>query len=397
MPNEALSMEGSEFAYFSEENAERILLSPPMAVEHQTLGLGVVESITPRQGRSPLFCIHFPSSEKNSKFNLDAFKSGKISVVRLPPVLAAEFRVWKTETERLAAEREAAVRAARVKAESEEKWASEHRRDVETRVASFMGYMVDVSPCASALEYVEKHEAARLQHYRKWLPPRIEWLKSWAPKISQGEIGLEPIWSEGQAAAAYLQAKGIAHLWHFTDIRNLAHIFEAGGLLSYLALVVENVHVLLSSNGESIRRDRSLNRQDSVRLSFVPNSFFFQRANRNACLVWLRFSLRALSLGEVLYSRGNAASEFSQLYLSPDALGLDWGLLKSFGGCRTENGPPLLYPTRYASEWDEPEGVRLEKITLNSEILVKHFLPLDFCTGIFDVKKMAWIPFGRKE
>lgn len=397
MSNEPLSLEGLDFANFSKENAEEVLLCPSMAVVHQTLGLGTVESIVPRKGRSPLFCIYFCSSEKTSKFNLDAFESGKLSVVGLPSVIAEKFRAWKTEFERIEAEREAEVKAARVEAEESAKLALEYHRDLESRVAPFFGYMADVSPHASALEYIEKHEAARLEHYRKSLPPRIEWLKDWALKISQGDTGLEPMWSKGQAAAAYLKAQGIAHLWHFTDIRNLPHVFDSGGLLSYLALDATKVQVWLSSNNESIRRDKSLGRQDSVRLSFVPNSFFFQRASRNACLVWLRFSPAALSLGEVLYSRGNAASEFALLYSRPDALGLDWKLLKSFSGCQLENGPPLSYPAHYASEWNDPEDTRLKNATLNSEILLKHFLSLDFCTGIFDVQSRAWIPFGRNE
>lgn len=399
MSNEPLSLEGVDFANFSKENAEEVLLSPSMAVVHQSLGLGTVESIVPRKDRSPLFFIYFSSSEKISKFNLDAFESGKLSVASLPSVIAERFRAWKTESERIDAEREAEAKAARVEAEESAKLALEYRRDFESRVAPFFSYMADVSPHASALEYIEKSEAARLQHYRKSLPTRIEWLKSWALKISQGEIGLDPMWSNGQAAATYLKAQNIAHLWHFTDIRNLPHIFYSGGLLSYLALealVSENVQVWLSSNDESIRRDRSLGRQDSVRLSFVPNSFFFQRANRNACLVWLRFSPAALSLGDISYCRGNAASEFASMYSRPEALGLDWNLLKSFSGCQMENGPPLSYPAHYASEWDAPEDTRLKSITLNSEILVEHFLPLDFCTGIFDIQNRAWIPFSRK-
>lgn len=121
MSNESIELEGPDFSRFAKKNAEWVLLCPSMAVVHQTLGLGTVETIVPREGRSPLFCIFFASTEKISKFNLDAFDSGKLSVVGLPPVLTTRFRVWKTDFERIEAERETAVKAARAKAEDEEK------------------------------------------------------------------------------------------------------------------------------------------------------------------------------------------------------------------------------------------------------------------------------------
>lgn len=411
MKTEPLAIAGPDFALFSEEKADLIPLCQSMAVEHQAFGLGVVEEIAPRRGLPPLLSIHFSRSKKTSKFNLGAFKSGMISVVGLPARLAGEFLAWQQETERLKAERAAAEdaiqterarqrEAARVAAEAEEKLAFERRRDLETRVESFVSYAVRVSPDVSALEYMEKLETAQLAHYRQALPPRIEWLKEWARRISDGETGIEPAWSEGQAAAAYLQARGITHLWHFTDIRNLEPLCEAGGLLSYLALEAlegPSGTVWLHSSDESRRRDKSLGRHDSIRLSFIPNSFFFHRARQSGSLVWLRFSLAALSMGEVSYCHGNAASEYSYVSSRPDALGLDWEFLKSFSGCRSPDGPPVSYPTRYASEWDDQERVRHENKTINSEVLVKHFLSLDFCTGIFNAFNGAEIQPIRTE
>ena len=411
MQIERLAVEGSDFATFSEENCDAILLSSSMVIEHKTLGQGIVESITPRQRISPILNIRFPHTGRLSKFNLDAFKSEMISIVGLPVGLASAFLAWQSKIERLESERAAAEKAVqeelvlrheaeRVAAATEAELAVERRREMETRVEPFASHMVDVSPYASARESMEKYEVARLEHFRRTLPPRIEWLKDWARRITQGETGLEPIWSQGRASASYLQAMGVVHLWHFTDIRNLNQILEAGGLISYMGLevlVVQDAEVWLSANDESIRRDKDLGRQDSVRLSFVPNSFFFQRANRGQHSVWLRFSPLALALGEVSYSRGNAASEFSSLYNRPEALALDWALLRSFSGCHEQDGPPLSYPTRYASERDDPECVRQEKIMLNSEILVKHFLPLDFCNGIFDVQRRTWLSFSRTE
>ncbi|BAL23706.1 DarT ssDNA thymidine ADP-ribosyltransferase family protein [Azoarcus sp. KH32C] len=409
MKTEPLAIAGPEFALFSEEKGDLIPLCQSMAVEHQTFGLGVVEEIAPRRGLPPLLSIHFSRSKKTSKFNLGAFKSGMISVVGLPVRLAGEFVTWQREAERLKAERaaeEEAIQAerarqreaARIAAEAEERLAFERRRDLETRVGSLVSQAVSVSPHASALEYMEKLETAQLEHYRRALPPRIEWLKEWAQRIAKGETGVEPAWSQGQAAAAYLQERGITHLWHFTDFRNLQPICEAGGLLSYLALeALEGRTVWLQSDDESQRRDKSLGRQDSVRLSFVPNSFFFQRVHRHARLVWLRFSTAVLSLGDVSYCHGNAASDYSYVASRPDALGLDWDLLKSFSGCRSPDGPPMSYPKRYASEWDDQERVRQEKKTINSEVLVKHFLSLDFCTGIFNALNGAQIQLIRTE
>jgi hypothetical protein len=274
----------------------------------------------------------------------------------------------------------------------------EARREQETQVVPFQSYMADIPRHASAMEQMERQSAARASYNRDALLPRIKWLEEWALRGVAGEPGFEPSWSRGQVSAAYLKKNGISHLWHFTDIRNLEHICRARGLLSYEgveALVEPDSKVWRSSNEESVRRDRFLGRQDSVRLSYIPNSFFFQRVRFASDLVWMRFSLSALSFNEVFYSQGNAASEHTNLSLHPGALTIDWRLLAEYGGGSNISDPPFFYPKWHPTSFDDPEFVRYKKASINSEILIKHFLSLEFCTGVWDVNKECWIELNR--
>jgi hypothetical protein len=237
----------------------------------------------------------------------------------------------------------------------------------------------------SGLEFQKEWARVRREHYARALPIRVAWLRGWAKKISDGVTGLEPTWSQGTAAGCHLSDHGITHLWHFTDIRNLAVIRREGGLYSWAGLValgIRDAHMMADSFSRMC--DARLRREQYVRLSFIPNSWFFQRVRYSGQSVWLRFSLKALVLGEVAYSLGNAASGFVALQGNLPAMGINWDMATPFAApCSDERGP-TQYPRLYQEQVGDPILFRQISNAWNSEVLIKHFLPLDFCNGVFD-------------
>ncbi len=237
----------------------------------------------------------------------------------------------------------------------------------------------------SGLEFQEKWVAAKREHYAGALPIRVDWLREWARKISDGAIGLEPTWSRGSVAAGHLSDHGIAHLWHFTDIRNLAVIRREGGLYSWAglgALGISDAHMMADDFSRSC--DARLGRERFVRLSFIPNSWFFQRVRWMSQSVWIRFSLRTLTLGEIAYSFGNAASGFVSLQNDIRSIGIDWNMVTPFAAQCSDDKGPTWYPTLYENQVGDPLLFRQISNAWNSEVLIKHFLPIEFCDGIFD-------------
>jgi hypothetical protein len=183
----------------------------------------------------------------------------------------------------------------------------------------------------------------------------------------------------------FLRKIGIEHLWHFTDIRNIDGICREGGVYSWKGLTAHGIldaHTV--ANDISRGCDERLGREEYVRLSFIPNSWFFHRAKDNAQLVWMCFSLDALNLGDVLYSHGNAASSDSLLQSDIRSMDINWKDVKSFSGSYSNERGPTKYPSHYQSQLDNPTLFKKEKDSWNSEILIKSFLPLTLCTGVFD-------------
>lgn len=240
---------------------------------------------------------------------------------------------------------------------------------------------------ACGLDFYENWSALRRAHYAEALPRRVEWLRSRAKKISAGESGPEPTWSRGMAAERYLSDNGINYLWHFTDVRNLAPICRAAGLYSWAGLAAIGINdAYMVANDFSRNCDARLGRERYVRLSFIPNSWFFHRVRWNHQAVWLRFSLKALTLGEVAYSRGNAASGFVSLQHDLLSMGIDWNTVTSFAPHHPADKGPTRYPTLYQDQVGDPLLFHQISNSWNSEVLIKHYLPLDFCTGIFDCR-----------
>jgi len=265
--------------------------------------------------------------------------------------------------------------------------------DLSTRINTSSHFLLDLE---TDFDCEEDWAKAKQEEYRVKLPARVSFLAKWMKRIQGGEVGLEPMWSQGKEAAAYLHEKGIDYLWHFTDIRNLVPIQREGGLLSWAglkALGITDSH--MHANEKSLSCDEQLGREDFVRLSFIPNSFFFQRLYRNTRyrLVWLRFSTKALRLGEVSYCLGNAASSYSTPKDNLHSIGIDWRIVKQFSDRHTSEKGPTYYPRLYRDEVGDDMLFRKIKNTWNSEILIKHYLPLQFCTRIFDGRTGERIKF----
>lgn len=247
---------------------------------------------------------------------------------------------------------------------------------------------------AADREFQKKRVAERRAHFSADLPDRVRTLSDLAKQILVGATGPEPAWSLGIAAAEHLHENGIDHLWHLTDARNLESIRCKSGLLSWAgisALGIADAHPL--ANDRSRAYDVQLDREQYVRLSFIPNSWFFHRVRGLRQLVWLRFSLKVLTLGDVFYSLGNAASGSVALQDKLPSIGINWELVKPFSGPHTNERGPTKYERQYSNNVEDPLLFERTKKALNSEILIKYFLPLEFCNGVFDCRNGERIQF----
>ena len=262
----------------------------------------------------------------------------------------------------------------------------DRNEDLATRIDESR-FSADIYSSAG-LEIQDKWATAKREHYAAALPPRVRWLSCWAKRIQEGVSGLEPAWGRGVAAADHLDKNGIHYLWHFTDIRNLENIHHQGGLLSFAGLSPFGVCAHLVANDYSRSCDLRLGRECYVRLSFIPNSWFFHRVfykqSHQSGLVWLRFSLQSLALGEVTYSLGNAASSFVRLQNDLPYAGINWEGVRPFSGAHADNKGPTIYPSLYLDQVGDLVLFQQLCKMWNSEILIKHFLPLEFCSGAFD-------------
>lgn len=275
------------------------------------------------------------------------------------------------------------IERAELAARQKEKRAADRNEDFATRIGE-PPFDQDLY-LPSGQDFQEQWAAAKRAHYSSALPKRVEWLRGWSIKIKGGSTGIEPTWARGIAAANYLADHGITHLWHFTDSRNLKVIHREGGLYSWAglgALGIADAHMMADDYSRSC--DARLGRERSVRLSFIPNSWFFQRVRWHQPTVWLRFSLKVLTLGEIAYSLGNAASSFVTLREDVRSLGIDWSMVTPFSSPCEDGVGPTWYPSLYENQVGDPILFHQISNAWNSEILIKHFLPIDFCDGIFD-------------
>ena len=383
MLSEPISMLGADFVKFAESQAEIWSMAQGAVIQHENFGSGEIEAVQIRKGYIPLITIKFCTNSKIATFNSDAFKSGKITEIKVPHSLLATLVAWKKQLE-INAKHEAEVEAEKLLFRELEALASAERtEDLATRIDN-PPFSPDIH-FASSLEFQENYQAVKRAHYAGALPSRIRWLNKWSERIKSGAAGLEPAWSRGKEVSDYLRDQGIDHLWHLTDIRNLEGIHRERGLLSWAGVSARGIaNAYMVADDISRSCDERLGREHFVRLSFIPNSWFFHRVRGQTRLVWMRFSMQALSLGEVFYSFGNAASGYVSLQDDLRSIGVNWETVKSFTGFHTDDKGPTRYPSRYMNQEEDPTMFKNERDSWNSEVLIKHFLPVNFCTGIFD-------------
>ena len=386
MLSEPISLLGIEFVKFAESQAEFWSMAQGAVIQHTNFGSGEIESVQIRKGYIPLITIKFYSNSKIATFNSDAFKSGKITEVQVPTSLLPKLAAWKNQLAinaihqaEVVAEKLRQREQAQVVAQLEALASAERAEDLATRIGR-PRFDSDLY-FSSSIDYA----AAKRVHYAGALSARIRWLNKWSERILAGTTGLEPAWSCGKVAANLLRDQGIYHLWHFTDIRNLESIRREGGLLSWTGVSARGItDTYMVADYFSRSCDERLGREHYVRLSFIPNSWFYHRVRFQTRLVWMRFSMHALSLGEVFYSFGNAASGNVSLQDNLSSMGVNWEAVKSFTDIHTDDKGPTRYPSRYPNQGEDPMTFKNESDSWNSEVLVKHFLPLGFCTGIYD-------------
>ncbi len=275
------------------------------------------------------------------------------------------------------------VQAAKLSAQLRTKQDIDRNEDLSTRIGD--PPFSEALYFGTGLAFQEKWAEARSEHYAAVLPGRVCWLSDWAKRIQGGTARLEPTLNRGMAAVDHLHENGIDYLWHFTDIRNLELIRREGGLISWAGLSslgITDAHSVADDVSRSC--DVRLGRERYVRLSFIPNSWFFHRVRQQSPLVWLRFSVQALTLGEVSYSLGNAASGFIALQEDLPSMRMNWERVKSFSGTHTDNKGPTIYRRLFPEHVGDPILFKQISNLWNSEVLIKHFLPLAFCNGVFD-------------
>lgn len=376
------SITGAELYQFAESHADAWSGLRGAKLLHASLGAGTIVSIDPREGYVPLISIQFDSDKTPSEFNTHVFAIGMIAKIEIPGSLQETLSLWKDQLAIEKAAQEIRDKEKQQAAEREKKLAADRKIDAVTRIIdprteSYFFITLDQSDR-------EKQAREESNSYAKALRRRVSWLRDWAAQIRRGGTGLEPVWSQGNFAADLLAMCGIESLWHFTDVRNLEGILREGGLLSFVGLRSLDISdTYLVADDFSRSCDERLGRDRYIRMSFIPNSWFFHRVRHRTPLVWLRFSTKALTLGEVLYSFGNAASGAVTLQDDLRTLGIDWESVKSFSGSFTNEEGPTMYPSRYLIDGEDALSFNKEKNSWNSEVLIKHFLPLEFCEGIF--------------
>jgi hypothetical protein len=382
MNSEIELVSADEFVRFADSCPEVWLSIAGIKFDHPIWGRGKFIEAEPRSEYVALITLKTEDDAKPFQTNSDALASEPRTKVEVPASLQAGLSSWREQRAKEAEALAALRRQEQLEAVQRKKVAADQLEDAKTSIQDprrpgFQSFSI----ADSDHERLAREERAT---YARALVRRAGWLKQWAERIQSGGAGLEPVWSIGNFARDHLVQHGIEHLWHFTDVQNLGAIFREGGLFSSSGLEALGISDRRLVSGEFSRsRDEQLGRERYVRLSFIPNSWFFHRVRRLG-LIWLRFSPKVLTLGEVSYSFGNAAS--GAVALNPDLrrLSIDWNAVNSFSGKYREDRGPIAYPSHYLREGEDSFSFHLEKTSWNSEVLIKHFLPLVFCDGIFD-------------
>ena len=91
------SFAGTEFAQFAESQPDIWSRIQGAIISHASFGDGVIETVQQRKGYIPQLIIKFSSKSTTSKFNSDAFKTGKFTNVQIPDELLDLLTAWKKQ------------------------------------------------------------------------------------------------------------------------------------------------------------------------------------------------------------------------------------------------------------------------------------------------------------
>lgn len=228
-------------------------------------------------------------------------------------------------------------------------------------------------------DYAKKLERAELQHYGERLEARMDWLRVCADGVLSGDSYFAN--RMGYENAEFLKSKGVKHLWHFTDRRSLPSIAADKGLITWWgASSLSRRDLYWVANSYSRVCDWTTRRERFARLSFIPNSRFLQKVIVGGNLVWLRFPVDVLLVGDIFFTHGNAASRYAfMMSRANDLFFVNWRNVLDHSAPYTDAKGPTSYPNCKHGSFD-----RHRFNDWNSEVLIKDFIPLNFCDGIFD-------------
>lgn len=341
-----------DFLYFTQDRIENWNQLRGLHIPHESLGIGQVVSLV---GAGQYIEVRFQNLPKSLKFNRSGFLGSTAFLVpnHLAELVMAAVKI-RIERERLLAEMADAQK--RKERDDKQRQALEEQklRDDELRRRA---------------EYEDAliKEQARLQ-----------------------KVKLE----RAERTIAHLTENGIHHLWHFTAIDNLQMIANSGYLYGWSKNPNPNGVVLLSDE-LSRELDQRFQRAHFVRLSYIPNSWYFHRVRASKKLVWLKFSLQLLASEVTKFSKGNAASGSVQLFDDLLGIGIDWAVLNEFQGIYNDAVGPRKYPSSYPIAGEVPRVFGTRRDMWNSEVLVESRLPLSYCEGVYDAQSGAKINILR--
>jgi hypothetical protein len=341
-----------DFLYFAQDRIENWNKLRGLHIPHESLGIGEVVSLV---GAGQYIEVRFQNLPKSLKFNRSGFLGSTAFLVPnyLAESVMAAVKI-RIERERLLAEMADAKKREERDAKQRQALEEQKLRDDELRRRA---------------EYEDAliKEQARLQ-----------------------KVKLE----RAESTIAHLTENGIHHLWHFTAIDNLQTIANSGYLYGWSKNPNPNGVVLLSDE-LSRELDQRFQRAHFVRLSYIPNSWYFHRVRWSKKLVWLRFSLQLFTTQVTKFSKGNAASGSVHLFDDLPNTGIDWAVLNEFKGNYNDEIGPRHYRTERVDAVADSQVFTTRKEMWNSELLIENMLPLTYCDGVYDANSGAKINIFR--
>jgi len=367
-PKEEKDIYWEDFLIYAQMRFDRWCQLHGLHIPHNQFGLGEVISLVERRGVEPLINVRFPNVKDIVKFNRLGFQGGTLfsAPIKLAELVNDAAKTYKDQRQR---EEELAQKLAKEEREYEELLAQRAQKEQE-----------DARQRLALREEALRTERVRLENIKLSRAIAAE------EALQRERMRLQKIkMDRALAAIAHLVENGVNHLWHFTSIENLKLIASSG----YLYGPSKNPHIGLVkflSDDVSREQDQRLLRNHFVRLSYIPNSWYFHRVRWSHNLVWLRFTLDFLKSEEVRFAKGNAASGSVHIRDDLPILELDWGLMKEFQGTYSDDVGPRQYPSRYPKDYEDQQLFREISDTWNSEVLVENSLPFAYCDRIYDAR-----------